>query len=129
MNKVILSGRLTQNPEVRYTQTGKAVASFTVAVNRRVNGQEAADFIPVVVWDKLAEICGNNLTKGRKVLVEGRLQIRSYETEGGEKRRVAEVVAVGVEFLDRLQEGGNDLAAVFGKDIEFGDMGIENMPY
>ncbi|MCE5285183.1 MAG: single-stranded DNA-binding protein [Pelosinus sp.] len=126
MNKVILVGRLTQDPEVRYTANGKAVATFTVAVNRRVNGEEAADFIPVVVWEKLAEICGNNLTKGRRVLVEGRLHIRSYEIEGGEKRRVAEVVGQGVEFLDRPKEGGqggNDLAAEFGRDV-----GVE-IPY
>jgi len=101
MNKSILVGRLTQEPEVRYTQSGKAVASFTIAVPRIVpKGQHPeADFIPIVAWEKLAEICGNNLTKGRRVLVEGRLQIRSYEDEKGQKRRVAEIVAQNVEFL------------------------------
>ncbi len=108
MNKVILVGRLAQDPEVRYTQSGKAVASFSVAVNR-YGGQsqkEATDFIPVVAWEKLAEICGNNLTKGRKVLVEGRLQIRSYETADGQKRRVAEVVAQNIEFMDSRRTSG-----------------------
>jgi single stranded DNA-binding protein (ssb) len=102
MNKVILVGRLAQDPEVRYTQSGKAVASFTIAVNRfSGGGQKEADFIPIVAWEKLAETCGNNLTKGQRVLAEGRLQIRSYETSDGQKRRVAEVVAQTIEFLER----------------------------
>lgn len=102
MNKVILVGRLAQDPEVRYTQGGKAVASFNLAVNRFGGGsaqKESADFIPIVAWEKLAEICGNNLTKGSQILVEGRLQIRSYETQDGQKRRVSEVVAQSIEFL------------------------------
>lgn len=109
MNKVILVGRLTQDPEVRYTQSGKAVASFTIAVNRfSGQGQKEADFIPVVAWEKLAETCGNNLTKGQRVLIEGRLQIRSYETNDGQKRRVAEVIAQTMEFLERKQAAADD---------------------
>ena len=99
MNKVILVGRLTRDPEVRYTQTGKAVASFSVAVDTGYGDNKRADFIPIVVWDKLAEVCGNNLSKGRRILVEGRLQIREYEKDG-QKRRSAEVVAQNIEFLD-----------------------------
>lgn len=124
MNKVILVGRLSQYPEVRYTQNGKAVASFSIAVNRFAGAgqKEAADFIPIVAWEKLAEICGNNLTKGRRVLVEGRLQIRSYEATDGQKRRVAEVVAITVEFLDYKQsgDGGNNQpydASSFGSEV------------
>lgn len=105
MNKVILVGRLTRDPEVRYTQTGKAVASFSVAVDTGFGENKRADFIPIVVWDKLAEVCGNNLTKGRRVLVEGRLQIREYEKDG-QKRRSAEVVAQNIEFLDTKQAVG-----------------------
>ena len=71
MNKVILAGRLTKDPEVRYTQTGVAVASFTLAVNRRFSKEKVADFIPIVVWDKIAEVVGNNLVKGSQVLIEG----------------------------------------------------------
>jgi single-strand DNA-binding protein len=109
MNKVILVGRLTQDPEVRYTQSGKAVASFTIAVNRfSGQGQKEADFIPVVAWEKLAETCGNNLTKGQRVLIEGRLQIRSYEANDGQKKRVAEVIASGMEFLERKQTSADD---------------------
>ena len=106
MNKVIIVGRLTRDPEVRYTQTGKAVASFSVAVDSGFGDNKRADFIPVVVWDKLAEVCGNNLTKGRRILVEGRLQIRDYEKDG-QKRRAAEVVAQNVEFLDTKQAVGS----------------------
>lgn len=123
MNKVIIVGRLTADPEIRYTQTCKAVASFTVAVNRYTQkDRPEADFIPTVVWDKLAEIVGNNLTKGQRVLVEGRLQIRSYEGNDGQKRRVAEVVAQNIEFLERKktdQEKPNKDFNVesFGQDV------------
>jgi single-strand DNA-binding protein len=97
MNKVILAGRLTKNPEIRYTQTGKAVASFTLAVNRRfshnTNQEQTADFIPIVVWDKLAEVCSKYLFKGSQVLIEGRMQVRNYEAQDGSKRYVTEVIA------------------------------------
>ena len=101
MNKVILSGRLVRDPELRYTQTGKAVANFTLAVNRRFshNQEQTADFIPIVVWDKLAEVCGNNLVKGSQVLIEGRIQIRSYDAQDGSKRYVTEVIAQELEFM------------------------------
>lgn len=119
MNKVILVGRLAQDPEVRYTQSGKAVASFAIAVNRfSGQGQREADFIPIVAWEKLAEICGNNLTKGQRVLIEGRLQIRSYETNDGQKRRVAEVIAQNMEFLERKQASDdNKDANPFGGQV------------
>jgi single-strand DNA-binding protein len=110
MNKVIIVGRLTRDPDVRYTQTGKAVASFSVAVDSGFGENKRADFIPVVVWEKLAEICGNNLTKGRRVLVEGRLQIRDYEKDG-QKRRAADVVAQNVEFLDAKSPASNTAAS------------------
>lgn len=103
MNHVTLMGRLANDPEVRYTQSGKAVASFSLAVNRR--GSETADFIPVVAWEKLAEIIGNNLSKGRRALIEGRIQIRSYEDNNGQKRKVTEVVASALYFVDNKPEG------------------------
>ena len=126
MNKFILVGRLAQDPEVRYTQGGKAVASFNLAVNRFGGGsaqKESADFIPIVAWEKLAEICGNNLTKGSQILVEGRLQIRSYETQDGQKRRVSEVVAQSIEFLGSKRaaaEGGSSSSVdmnSFGSEV------------
>ena len=124
MNKVILVGRLAQDPEVRYTASGKAVASFNLAINRFSSGQgQNADFIPIVAWEKLAETCGNNLTKGQRVLVDGRLQIHSYEANDGQKRRVAEVVAQSIEFLERRQApstGNKEVDAIIdgiGKDV------------
>ena len=107
MNKVILVGWLAQDPEVRYTQSGKAVASFNLAVENNFGNEKKADFIPIVAWNKLAEICGNNIGKGRKILVEGRLQIRSYEDKEGQKKRVAEVIAQTIEFLD-YKKSDND---------------------
>lgn len=99
MNKAILVGRLARDPEVKYTQSGKCVATFTIAVNRR-DKDSTADFIPVVAWEKLAEIAGNNLLKGRKVLVEGRIQVRNYEAKDGGKRYVTEIIAQNIEFMD-----------------------------
>lgn len=131
MNKVILVGRLVRDPEIRYTQTGKAVASFSVAVNRPMSSQQSgqqreADFIPVVAWEKLAEVCGNNLTKGRRILVEGRLQVRSYEIEG-QKRRVFEVIAQNIEFLDPKQAAGAP-SGVTDNKIDVSSFGSEVFP-
>lgn len=101
MNKVILAGRLARDPELRYTQTGKAVVSFSLAVNRRFshNQEQTADFIPIVVWDKLAEVCSKHLFKGSQVLIEGRMQVRNYEAQDGSKRYVTEVIAQELEFM------------------------------
>ncbi len=104
MNKIVLLGRLVRDPEVRYTQSGKVVCQFTLAVDRpfaNQDGQREADFIPVVIWGKSAELCGNSLTKGQRALVEGRLQIRSYEAKDGTKRWVTEVIANSFEFIER----------------------------
>ena len=112
MNKIILMGRLTRDPEVRYTTTGKVVCQFTLAVDRpftNQDGQREADFINIVVWGKIAELCGNSLTKGQRALVDGRLQLRSYDAKDGGKRYVTEVVANSVEFIERkgYTPGGN----------------------
>ena len=120
MNKVILVGRLARDPEVRYTQSGKATASFALAVNRFGGGGQnnTADFIPIVAWEKLAEICGNNISKGSQVLVEGRMQIRSYEGKDGQKRYITEVVAQSVEFLGSKQKDKDDSGAgQFGSEV------------
>lgn len=103
MNKVLLIGRLTRDPELRYTGTNLPVASFTVAVNRNftgANGEREADFIPVIVWRKQAENVKNYISQGSQVAVEGRLQVRSYDDANGQKRYVTEVVADNVQFLD-----------------------------
>ncbi len=134
LNRVILIGRLTQDPELRYTQNGTAVASFTVAVNRKFKREEA-DFIPVVVWNKMAENCANYLGKGRLVAVEGRLQIRSYEAQDGQRRRVTEIVADEVRFLDRAGTSTASSAPTssarstddwgnFGREVNLSDIDI-----
>ena len=127
MNKSIIVGHLGGDPQVRYTQTGKAVASFSVAVHTGFGEHKRTDFIPVIVWDKLAEVCGNNLTKGRRVLVEGRLQIRDYEKDG-QKRRAAEVVAQNIWFLDtkKTPEGSTNVPPSGGYDVS--SFGTEVFP-
>lgn len=103
MNKVILIGRLTRDPELRYTGTNTAVATFSLAVNRPFTnqaGEREADFINIVVWRKQAENVKNYLGQGSQVAVEGRIQTRSYDGEDGKKRYVTEVVADNVQFLD-----------------------------
>ena len=104
LNRVILIGRLAQNPELRYTPQGTPVCSFNLAVQRPrggEGGEREPDFIPIVTWQKLAETCSTYLSQGRLVAVEGRLQIRSYEARDGGRRRAAEVVAQDIRFLDR----------------------------
>lgn len=99
MNKVILIGRLVRDPELRFTGTGKAVAQFTLAVNKTFSKAREADFFKIVVWGTIAEACANHLAKGRLVGIEGRLQSRSY-IKDDEKRYVTEVVAEQVQFLE-----------------------------
>lgn len=116
MNKVILIGRLTRDPELRYTGSNIAVASFSLAVNRPFTnqaGEREADFINIVVWRKQAENVKNYLTQGSQVAVDGRLQTRSYEAEDGKKRYVTEVVADNVQFLDTKasREANNQTAS------------------
>jgi len=104
MNKIILFGRLTRDPEVRVTPSDKTVCTFTLAVDRQFanqSGEREADFINIVVWGKAAELCGNSLAKGHRLLVEGRLQIRNYIAKNGEKRYVTEVIANSVKFIER----------------------------
>jgi len=125
LNKVILIGRLTRDPELRYTPSGVAVASFTLAVERDFKnqaGEREVDFIPVVVWNRLAEIVSENLQKGRLLAVEGRLQVRSYETQEGQKRRASEVVAEKVQFLDWPKEKTVNYGGIIGQEIDdFGE--------
>ena len=112
LNKIIIMGRLTRDPELRHTQSGTAVASFSLAVDRdfksRESGEKSTDFIDVVVWRQTAEFVCKYFTKGRMAVVEGRLQIRDWTDKEGGKRRTAEVVADNVYFGDskRDSEGG-----------------------
>lgn len=120
MNKIILIGRLTKDPDLRYTQNGKAVCSFTLAVDRPFTSQEEkeADFINIVAWNKSGENAAKYLAKGRQAAVEGRLQIRTYDGEDGKKRWVTEVVADRVEFI-----GGGNSGTKKADDLE--DFGYE----
>ncbi len=109
-NKVILIGNLTKNPELRYTPNGTPVTSFGLAVNRRYRQaddlKEEVCYIDIVVFGKQAEHCGQYLSKGNGVIVDGRLQQRRWETEDGQKRSKHEVVAQTVTFLPKRQESG-----------------------
>jgi single-strand DNA-binding protein len=109
MNRVVLVGRLTKDPELRYTPNGVATASFTLAVNRsftNANGEREADFINCVVWRRSAENVSNFLKKGSLAGVDGRIQTRSYENNEGKRIFVTEVMAESVQFLD--SKGANN---------------------
>lgn len=102
LNRVILIGRLTKDPELRYTPTGVAVTNFTLAIDRNyknAQGERDTDFINCVVYRQLAEACANYLAKGKLAAVDGRLQVRSYTGQDGQKRWVTEVIAEDVRFL------------------------------
>lgn len=110
LNSVVLIGRLTKDPELRYTQSGKAVATLRLAVDRGTTnpqGERETDFIDIVVWERQAETVANYLQKGRLIAVQGRLQVRQYETQEGQRREKAEVVATTVRFLDSGKDRGN----------------------
>lgn len=116
LNKVLLIGNLTRDPELRYIPSGTAVASFTVAVNRRFKAptgenREETSFIKVVVWGRMAETSAEYLKKGSSCFVEGRLQTRSWDAPDGQKRSATEVIASAVQFLNTRGGGGRVPAA------------------
>ena len=111
LNKICIMGRLTADPELRRTQSGAAVTSVTLAVDRDFkdqDGSRAADFIPVVAWNGTAEVLAKYFSKGRMAVVTGRLQLRDWIDKEGNKRRTAEVVADNVYFGDSKRQEGND---------------------
>lgn len=110
LNNIIIMGRLTRDPELRRAQSGAAVTSFTLAVDRDFKGQDGqkeTDFIDVVAWRNTAEFVSKYFSKGRMAVVEGRLQIRDWTDKEGNKRRSAEVVADSMYFGDSKREGGD----------------------
>ena len=140
MNKVILMGRLTRDPEVRYTQTNNTlVASFSIAVNRRFTrpGEERqADFINIVAWSKLGEFCSKYFKKGQQVGIIGRLQVRNWEDENGQKRYVTEVVAEEAYFADSKKDGADssNFENTFGTNVassspEFEVTSSDDLPF
>ena len=111
MNKVVLIGRLTKDPELRYTQGGTAVANFTLAVNRRFanqSGEREADFINCVAWQKTAEFVANYFKKGQQMAMEGRIQVSVYDGNDGQKRWKTEIIAEQIEFVGSKSNGSND---------------------
>ena len=133
MNKIFLLGRLTREPEVRTTPTGKTVVVFSLAVDRPYKGRDGkteADFINIVTWNKTAELVGTYVHKGERLLVEGRLQIRSYDGKDGQKHYVTEVIADRVEFIEKRNSSGTQAAASktdagpmgsFGSEVTFNE--------
>lgn len=110
INNVVLVGRLTKDPDLRYTGNGTAVASFTLAVNRdfkSADGQQEADFINCVMWRKPAETLANTVKKGQQIAVVGRVQTRSYENQQGQKVFVTEVIADRFNYLEKREGNGN----------------------
>ena len=110
LNRIVVMGRLTRDPELRHTQSGTAVSSVTLAVDRDfkgASGEKDTDFIDVVAWRNTAEFLSKYFTKGRMAVVEGRLQLRDWTDKEGNKRRAAEVVADSVYFGDSKREGEN----------------------
>ncbi|AGR47209.1 single-stranded DNA binding protein [Brevibacillus phage Jimmer1] len=126
LNRVILIGRLTKDPDMKYTPNGVAVTTFTIAVDRRFSGQSGekeTDFIGIVAWRQLADLCTNYLRKGKQCAVEGRLQTRSYDNKEGKKVYVTEVVADNVQFL-----GSKDGQAQQSNKSSFDDPFASNKP-
>ena len=129
LNHIVLMGRLTKDPELRHTGSGKPVASFSIAVDRDFSGQDGqkeTDFIDVVAWRNTAEFVSKYFTKGRMAVVAGRLQIRSWTDKDGNKRRSAEVVADNVYFGDSKKEGD---APVFTGDFAEIDEDDGRLPF
>lgn len=121
MNKVVLIGRLTKDPELRFTPgSGAAVTTLTLAVDKynTKTGQKEADFVPVVVWGKQAESTANYMSKGSQMAISGRIQTRSYDAKDGTKRYVTEVVATEVQFLSKGNASGNG-GTSFGNSNEY----------
>lgn len=138
LNQTIFIGRVVAPPELRYTPTGKAVANFDIAVNRRAKlGEKSseADFIPVVVWEKLAEICSEYLTKGKMVCIQGTLRTRTYEKDG-QKRKAFEILCSEMTMLGSPGEKSEPKPAqrpaesnAWGQPYPDGGVGLEDIPF
>ncbi|MBQ3297213.1 MAG: single-stranded DNA-binding protein [Bacilli bacterium] len=131
MNKVFLIGRLTRDPELRYTGNNTPVATFSLAVNRNFSNQQGereADFINIVVWRKQAENVKNYLSQGSQVAIDGRIQTRSYDDKDGQKRYVTEVVADNVEFLGSKNSSNNSSNGSHNEEPTPYDFGDEKEP-
>ena len=132
LNKIILMGRLTRDPELRRTQSGTAVASFTLAVDRDYkpqDGERETDFIDIVAWRGTGEFVSKYFTKGRMAVVEGRLQVRDWTDKDGNKRRSTEVVADNVYFGDSKRSESGTPAEPSGEFQEVPDEEKGELPF
>ncbi|MCD6310501.1 MAG: single-stranded DNA-binding protein [Candidatus Eremiobacteraeota bacterium] len=116
LNKVILIGRVAREPELRSTPSGKQVTNFAIAVDRRFGSGQDVDFINIVAWQKLAEICAQYLTKGKLIAIVGRIQVRNYEAQDGTRRTAYEVVANEMQMLDRGPAGSFQVSPPESRD-------------
>ena len=126
LNRIVLIGRLTKDPELRYTPNGVAVASFSLAVDRsrkNAQGEKETDFFDVVAWRQLGELCANYLSKGKLAAVDGELHIRTYDGQDGQKRKAVEVVADNVRFLSPKDSNGSgsQSPSSLGNEMSFTD--------
>ena len=126
INKVILIGNLGADPEIRYTQSGTAVATFNLVTTERWRGQdgqtqEQTEWHRIVAWAKLAEICGEYLHKGSRVYIEGKLQTRKWQDNDGVDRYTTEIIAKEMKMLTGRESGGRDVAPEPGPPTNFGD--------
>ncbi|NLA78090.1 MAG: single-stranded DNA-binding protein [Erysipelothrix sp.] len=127
VNRVVLVGRLTKDPMLRKTQTGKSVLSFTVAVNRQFSQEDQADFVNCVAWEKTAEFLNNYARKGSLVSVEGRIQSRSYDDKDGRRVYVQEVVSENVQLLEsRSVSESRSMESAYQVDVEYDDFNNNN---
>ena len=129
LNRIVLIGRLTRDPSLRYTNSGLAVCSMNLAVDRKFKnaaGEKETDFIDIVAWRQLGENCANYLSKGKLAAVEGSMKIRSYEDKDGNKRRVAEVLADSVQFLSPRENSQQPAA---GNQDTFWSGTDEDLPF
>lgn len=147
MNLVVLIGRVVAPPELRYTPGGKAVASFTLAVDRtrgsKNSEQKECDFIPIVAWERLAEVCNEYLTKGKLISIQGSLRTRTYETQDGQKRKAFEVTASEMQMLgggakreddgprsdERPKASGPPAGWGSGDGFDADDLSVDEIPF
>ena len=130
MNRAILFGRLTKDVDLRTTPSGRSVAMLTLAIDRppTKDGNKEADFIPVVLWGKTAEAVAKYVHKGQRLLVEGRIQVRSYDGKDGQKRYATEVVADKAEFIDKSEQGASQQRGFGQQDSGFEPTGVFGQP-
>ena len=126
INQCNFIGRLGRDPETRYTQSGKAVASFSIACSEKRGGEESTEWVNVVAWEKLAEICGQYLAKGSLVFISGRMQTRKWQDKEGGTRYTTEIVAREMKMLD--SRGGGDRSGSAGTDGSAPPMG-DDVPF